>query len=193
MSYILDALKKSQQERQKSSNPTIQSLHHNISPAEPDRRPLVITITLIVVVLVCFLSYQFFLQKPQQEQPPAVNASVNMPANEPVNADTSKTASSASPQTMPSVVASDKPAVANTVVELWELPDPVQAEIPALTFSFHVFSNNPERRTIIINGRRLKEGGQVVEHLQLLEITESGVVLSWKNRHQFYIPVVESW
>lgn len=194
MSYILDALKKSQQERQQSSNPTIQSLHQPIQTATPNRWP-------VIAALACFFSLLisgFMVYQWMQKAPSATAQTVSESKNDSPKVETTRspelTASMEKPVTAkPVKTAQANPVVANTVLELWQLPDPVQAEIPAMTFSFHVYSNKQERRTIIINGRRLKEGGQVEENLQLLEITETGVVLNWKNQYQFYVPVVESW
>jgi general secretion pathway protein B len=80
-----------------------------------------------------------------------------------------------------------------SVVEFWQLPDPIQKKIPALTFSFHVYSTNPDKRTIIINKRRVKQGDTVSEELVLEEITQQGVILQWQGLHRFTINVVENW
>ncbi len=56
-----------------------------------------------------------------------------------------------------------------------------------------MYSANVDRRTIIINKRRVKEGAVVSEGLTLIEITEKGVVLDWKKRYRFMIDVVENW
>lgn len=194
MSYILDALKKSQQERQQSSNPTIQSLHQPIQTATPSRWPVIAALACFFALLISgFMVYQWM-----QKNPSATVQAVSESKTDSPKVETTRspelTVNMEKPVTAePVKTAQAKPVVANTVLELWQLPDPVQAEIPAMTFSFHVYSNKQERRTIIINGRRLKEGGQVEENLQLLEITETGVVLSWKSQYQFYVPVVESW
>jgi len=196
MSYILDALKKSQQERQQSANPTIQSLHQPIQTTSSSRWPIVaVSLCFFALLISGFLLFQWIQNdKPIDAEalsnPKISRAKVDRArsAERPV-----KTAETVATSPEVSKAEPSKSVVANTVLELWQLPDPIQSEIPAMTFSFHVYSNKQERRTIIINGRRLKEGGQVEENLQLLEITEAGVVLSWKNKHQFYVPVVESW
>lgn len=193
MSYILDALKKSQQERQQSSNPTIQSLHQPIQTAAPSRWPVVAAFLCFFALLISgFMVFQWMQKDPVAAQ--TVSEARNDKAEIKTANSPESTVNTEKPVTVePAQTAQEKPVVANTVLELWQLPDPVQAEIPAMTFSFHVYSNKQERRTIIINGRRLKEGGQVEENLQLLEITETGVVLNWKSQYQFYVPVVESW
>ena len=61
-----------------------------------------------------------------------------------------------------------------------------------MTYSFHVYSDNPEDRTIIINGRRMREGGRVATGLRLEEITEQGVVLDFEG-DLIYVPVVDGW
>ena len=69
----------------------------------------------------------------------------------------------------------------------------VRAEVPGLTFSFHVYSDTPVRRTIIINGRRVREGEWVEKQLLLEEITPKGVILIWNGLHRFSIDVVDGW
>jgi general secretion pathway protein B len=190
MSYILDALKKSQQDRQQSNAPTLQSLQQGVSPTTKKSLPLIWPVAaLTVVVLLLLVAYLMGLTA--NHRTVVINDAeqgIEFPTDSKMAPGVAATV-----QASPSMAAGTSAmAVSNTVLELWELPDPVQAEIPALTFSFHVYSDNPARRTIIINGRRLKEGGNVAQGLDLLEITQTGVVLRWNN-HQFRIPVVENW
>jgi general secretion pathway protein B len=78
------------------------------------------------------------------------------------------------------------------VQEVDELPEEVRNNLPAMTFSFHVFSSSPQQRTIIINNRRMREGEEVNPGLVLQQITEDGVILLFE-RHRVHISVLSGW
>lgn len=67
-----------------------------------------------------------------------------------------------------------------------ELPEQIQQVLPQLRISLHFFSNKPEARLVRINDRHLHEGDMVASELRLLEITESGVILSFRG-YQFLV------
>ncbi|MFT5692050.1 MAG: general secretion pathway protein B [Oceanicoccus sp.] len=204
MSYILDALHKSDQERQEKQGPTLQTIHrpHIINKSQDSSPVLTIfiisTISLIILVSVwLFFPLQTgsiklisestptpkntntiieavspsILQKPLLKEPELANTQPN-----------SDTKIPAKPEQSP-----------HMLVHFWELPNSVQQEIPALTFSFHVFSENSERRTIIINKHRVKESEWVAKDLLLEEITKDGIILIWMDKYRFSINVVENW
>jgi general secretion pathway protein B len=85
------------------------------------------------------------------------------------------------------VAAADLP-----IQEVDELPEDVRNNLPAMTFSFHVFSSSPQQRTIIINNRRMREGEEVSSGLLLQQITEDGVVLLFEQ-HRIHISVLSGW
>lgn len=66
-----------------------------------------------------------------------------------------------------------------------------QQMIPALKFSSHIYSSNPESRRIVINQRYLREG-QSVQGVRVVEVTEEGVVLGVSGM-VFRIPVLRDW
>lgn len=69
-------------------------------------------------------------------------------------------------------------------------PDQLRG-LPALRFSSHIYSSDPDSRRIMINQRYLREG-QTVQGVRVVEITEEGVILS----HQgllFHMPVLRDW
>lgn len=83
----------------------------------------------------------------------------------------------------------------NKLKELWQMPIDFQARIPDMNFSFHVYSDKPSSRTIIINGRRLKEGAMVTSKIKLRMISATGVILHAHGRffhvdayEQMYVP-----
>lgn len=80
----------------------------------------------------------------------------------------------------------------NEIKELWQMPADFQAKIPTLNFSFHVYSETPHKRTIIINGRRMREGQMVTSKIKLRLITATGIILHGHERF-FHVDVVEKW
>lgn len=231
MSYILDALRKSEQERQRGKVPDI---HGGVSDsAEATRKAnLWPIVTVAVVVLNLGILGYFWLSMPAAEAPalvtaptsdtgssPPPNAVVPEPAaapkkqaskpqsSQPVayssNAETNRPVKPATPktqpQTDPAYIGSDNatgsepalPAV-GYMPQLEELPAYERDGIPDMTFSSHMYSSMPRFRSIIINGKRLKEGQYLNEELQVREITESGVIMSFGNT-LFEVDVLGRW
>ena len=197
MSYILDALKKSDAERQSNQGPTLQSIQRPPQRRSSNAVVWAVAGTLSVVSLLgagVYFGYQASrgAQSTSSQNPAALADNGERSANiESSSEQAGQLRSSDKPaQNSPAVVSesSSVPTVAFN-----ELPDNVRNEIPALTFSFHVYSSQPANRTIIINNVRLNEGDEVARDLRLVEITPEGVVLQWKQ-HRFYINnIVENW
>jgi general secretion pathway protein B len=64
---------------------------------------------------------------------------------------------------------------------LGELPVSVQQELPKLTISAHIYSNNSASRMVNINGRTVREGQDAADGVRLEEITSGGAILSYKD------------
>ena len=62
-----------------------------------------------------------------------------------------------------------------------ELPLSVQQELPNISVTGHIYSNNPTSRIVNINGQIIREGETVTAGLKLEEITEYGVILNYKG------------
>jgi general secretion pathway protein B len=60
---------------------------------------------------------------------------------------------------------------------LYDLPAEVQARLPALELSIHVYSDNPAERFAYINSNLYHEGATVAEDITLVRITPKGAVL----------------
>ena len=67
------------------------------------------------------------------------------------------------------------------VIERNELPPSVQQELSNISVTGHIYSNDSSSRIANINGQILREGETVTAGLKLEEITENGVVLSYKG------------
>lgn len=192
MSYILDALKKSDQERQQQEGPTLQTIQRPVrKTARAGRWALVVASLAILVAIAVVLSLWWYRPAPTVAPATAVPASQDSPGNA-AAATADKTPAATNSSDEPEAGEMDYADNASPTVAFGDLPDNIRNQVPALTFSFHVYSDKPESRTIIINNRRVREGDNVLQNLQLLEITPQGVVLQWKG-HPFFINVVDNW
>lgn len=182
MSYILDALNKSDRERQRKQSPSLQSVHSAFARPAVQRHSQIL-LSLAVALLLALLLSVWWLLGPGLKSLQSVDTVAAAQDSVAVDA-------AADPIAKAKVVLVPTPST--VVVPFADLPVAVRQQIPALTFSFHVFSAQINRRTIIINGSRYRQGGEVAPGLLLEEITERGVILVWR-RYRFSIPVVEQW
>jgi len=79
----------------------------------------------------------------------------------------------------------------STPVSLGSLPDAMRRRFPTLSFSTHIYADEPDLRAVVVNGRRLVEGDQLGA-LTLERITEDGAVFLFEGR-QVEIGVLEEW
>ncbi len=210
MSYILDALKKSEQQRGHGSAPGIQTTHSsglNYYASKNSVWPylLIGAVAINLAALFYFIGadsgenpaaviaettvtpVQPAMIRPVAPQPARTTKSIPRPAIEP-----SKTEAVAMQQ-LP--VTRPKPASSNTTtapVERDELPFEVKQHIPVMEFSAHVYSSNPLQRSIVINGRFLEEGDHFATDLILSEITPDGAIFDFQG-HLFHQDIVTSW
>jgi hypothetical protein len=68
-----------------------------------------------------------------------------------------------------------------TVIELSQLPSEIKKELPDISISGHIFSDNPASRMANINGSIVREGENVARGLMVDEITLSGVIFSYQG------------
>jgi len=206
MSFILDAIKKSENERQRSRQPDVHSLQDSIPPSktEPSTGNRLILLVIAIVIIIA-ASWWLWLQIAPQLSPRLVEllqgsqveqAAVNgddTSTNASLSDNNSSTTGKVNDATNISSYSSDDELPPNSQIkELWQLPADYQSTIPELEFSFHVFSNDHEERMIIINGRRMREGQMVSRGLTLRVITETGVILHSGDQF-FHVDVIEKW
>jgi general secretion pathway protein B len=217
MSFILDALKKSESERNRQSGPVL--LEVRVAP--PRSRLPVWAIVLGVALLANALVLGYLLLRPATTAPAPPPTIVTVPA--------AVVAPVATPPQVAPAVATVAPPVTTGV-----LPDPSQpgtplpdaagssapnaadyepaitvhspaspsagsvaadmglptlndlnasgANLPELRLSLHVYDADPARRYVLLNSTRLREGESTPDGIRLERVTESGVILSWRNR-----------
>lgn len=207
MSFILDALKKSEAERQQSNTSEFAGVP--TSPSKPSvPRWLWIVGFLLAINLAVLIG--LLLQSDSPEANPSRPTVVNPPHVQ-QSAPTSFAEQAAA--------ARQQPPVAQAMSEAEEsMPEPapnIQAELisqdpsaisadqlyptiqevrvsgtvnlPELHLDIHVFSPVPEDRFVFINMTKLREGSQMDEGPRVIEITPDGVILKHRNT-SFVVP-----
>lgn len=81
-----------------------------------------------------------------------------------------------------SITPSDKRDPYVGVRHFKQLSSEIKREIPALTFSVHIFSDTPSGRMVKINNKTLREGGMLNGDLRLEEITKDGVIMVYRGQ-----------
>lgn len=76
-------------------------------------------------------------------------------------------------------------------IMLADLPPRDRQRFPGIAFSTHIYAEDPDLRAIVANGRRLTEG-EHIRGLEILRITEDGVVLGFE-RYAVEVPIVTNW
>jgi general secretion pathway protein B len=69
----------------------------------------------------------------------------------------------------------------------WQLPYNVRKDLPALNVTMHVFSADPAKRFVVINGDRKAEGDTLGTDVNLREIRIDGIVLEFHGQ-KFLVP-----
>lgn len=198
MSYILDALKKSQSEQAEGGV----SLR-----IEPDRskrtipRWLSIGFGLVLASNAGLLLWIFVLND-QGETTPVAGPYVASPPISRTEPATSDQPNTTLPRTnplrepvQPAARISPQPAVAANKVKLSELPADEQSLYNSFTYSTHIYTDDPSLCAIVVNGQRLMAGDRF-EGLLVVAITESGIVFEQHYNGQSLqveVSVLEQW
>jgi len=198
MSYILEALKKSDQQRQRGATPTLQVAQ--VTVATP-KRPTIIHYGLLAAVILGTGIMIGWLQPWQTEQRPLETehlatespiliteqtvhlANTTKPGNSaPNNSGTPSMAAPIPDKTMPD----NPPSLAGVaqeqeVLPLEALPLHIRQEIPDMAVQLHAYSSEPSERLVSVNSIRLREGGSLMLGLRLERITPDGMIFSYKG------------
>ena len=221
MSYILDALKKSEHERQQNQAPTVHSIYAGVRPSGGQSQTSWLLIALLVLIISGLAVSGFWWYSTNQHSlAPASSSDAAI-----TKAGAENKADSIAPDTKTvlekKIDTESKASVENKVAELKkvenskglvtvepivdegeqellpvmqlaELPDTVRSSLPSMSYSFHVYSSDKNKCTIIINNRRYREGEVIGSGWLLDSITETGIVVR-KQRYRAAIQVVDTW
>jgi general secretion pathway protein B len=86
--------------------------------------------------------------------------------------------------TAPADATASKP---NDTPMFWQLPYNLRKDLPAFNVTMHVYSADPAKRFVVINGDRKAEGDTLGTDIALREIRNDGVVLEIKGQ-RFLVP-----
>lgn len=241
MSYILDALNKSEQERKRRDAPDLATIHRRPVTAPVSRSIWPWMFGLVVLVNLGFGAYWLWHDQngeptastpnsidsartkglaaqnaaatsaskptpqpaPQPAPMPAADTRMSNPTTEqdagvPASGSSSKNdAPPAGVLVTPQDLARGpaRPAPADTgeaPMRISELPENIQRQIPDMVFSSHIYADDPTFRMVNINGKIMHEGDMVTNGLQLVRITEDGVVLNYRQ-YTFEVSVLHDW
>lgn len=220
MSYILDALKKSEQERGHGNIPDVQTVHSSGLNYRSEKK-IVWPYILIAAVILNLIAITYFILNKEntvvnQEIVPAeitqgsiIKQHIPDAIPEPITITTKEQAAdkpASVPVTTPQaatrapVIAAEKTQpqaeiqteTETVIVGFYELPESIKQQLPIIDISAHVYSSNPLQRSIVINNNFLEEGEYILDGLILYEITPDGAIFSFQGT-VFSYGVVSGW
>lgn len=200
MSYILDALRRADAERERGSVPSIHTQPMSAASDAPQspvpgRRWLWIGLGAGVGLMAALAAIVATRETPHAAPAPSPTSSAASPPpaaaaperTPPVAAPMPAAAAAAPPAPVPppKVAAAHKSAAdaapAARVYARDELPEPIRSQLPALAIGGSMYSSNPANRTLIIDGQVYREGEQVAPELWLEQIKLKGAVLKFRG------------
>lgn len=224
MSYILEALKKAQAERQLGSSPTLHAptlqTADRASPAARLSKPLLLSLGGMAVVIGVLLVLVWrspaspLQQAPQPQQPqaaaapvaaatvpaapvaaapvPAAPTPLPVPAADlPPSVANLARASTPAPAPQPAMTpqpAPSKPvALEEPVVNLRDLPEPIQRSIPQVSVGGYIYSRNAADRVLLVDKVLRREGDEVAPGLILEKLQPKEAVFNFKG-YRYRVP-----
>lgn len=209
MSFILDALRKSESERQREAAPNLARIPLAV---HRDRLPrwAILVMALLTVSVVALTATWWSNRagtvpadataesgaaatlpagdRPSPEPPPRVTARAAPPAADHPDRARIAAAEPAPAASAAAEIANDAPQKADPT-----LPSPAELsaqgiDLPALSLELHSFGESAAQRFVFINGRQYREGNELREGPRLIAIVEDGAVLSHGGRRFLLTP-----
>lgn len=84
----------------------------------------------------------------------------------------------------PAAPAAAPPAAADH--QLQEMPENFRAGFPAISVDVHVYNSDPQRRFVLIGGKRYHEGDTLAEGPRIAGIVPEGIVFDWQGQRVLY-------
>lgn len=203
MSFILEALKKSENKHRRRTGQNPRTIHEPVPRNNSKSRAWLLGILLLLLVNAALLLWFF---GPWQQLSLSQTSEV-LPADAtPVKSRTIES-EPVTPQVAPSlrqnnsapisVVTQKQPPVAkalpvprneNQVYSFGQLPVSIQKRIPALQMSLHAYNRDDKSASMVqLNDRIIREGDMVTDNIRLEQITAGGVVLHYDG-YRFLLP-----
>ncbi len=70
--------------------------------------------------------------------------------------------------------------------QLKEMPENFRANFPAFTVDVHAYNSDPNRRFVLIGGKRYREGDTLAEGPRIVGIVPEGIVFDWQGQQVLY-------
>ena len=189
MSYILDALNKSEQEHKPRQAPGLDVIHAARTEPGSNLKWIALIAILVAINIGGFLWYQ------SKEVTPTAIAPAIPPVEDSVQRVVTPPPELIEPK--PRAVRSEPIPVQNNPEpiapsRISALPTSIQRQIPDMRFSSHIYADDPGLRMVNINGKGLGEGDTVANGISISEITEEGVILSYRH-YLIEMSVIRDW
>lgn len=215
MSFILDALKKSEQDRGNDAVPNVQTIHSSSLNYHQEKRAIWPWILIAVLIVNIALLIYFLIPKmnteitsPESRQSEKNNATIFHENNvtiddkpdsalaitniNPPQIQTSQTVEQKMPVAETTIEPTTPPQPVTQVMDINDLPASIRQQIPGMVFSAHVYSSDAMQRSLVINNRFMEEGEAVNRDLILMEITTNGAIFDYLG-YRFSISVLSGW
>ncbi|MCP3673098.1 MAG: general secretion pathway protein GspB [Gammaproteobacteria bacterium] len=202
MSYILEALRKSEQERNPEKVPDLETHHRHVVGQVKKSFPFWILGVVLLLINGLALFYVFNKETiPEPEM--VVQKKVEIPTAEivqpepepepePENVNVNVIPEPVVVETIVASAPAPKPTLnSSSVSDISELPYDLQRQIPDMDFSTHIYVRDGGS-FIIINGKTLNEGMIVARGLRVIKILSDGIILEFRNR-QFFMVSMTNW
>lgn len=210
MSFILDALRKSEHERQRRLLPGLVEAPR--APSRSRRVTLLLAgvggLLLLNTLLVAYLLYQrapaasapvtsrvesapiptpVVKTEPSQVRPlaaenePETAPFQDVPATPVARLPSSTVPIHRAPPSAPGTAQTSTPEAHPPLPSLRQLPATVSGSMPNLHLDLHVYAADPQQRFVIISGQRVREGGTLDGGIIVEQITPDGATLNQRG------------
>ena len=201
MSFILDALKKSESERQQQNTPGIASIPQRSDDKTPSKW-IWLALSLLVINIVVVAGIFLWPDPKVTEtvsvdvEPASETATFSDMVSEAKRTQPEVVEVDASPTTTVSVAppvstASNSGSSGGSVTDAYETFNDLRAKgelaLPDMHLDIHVFAGTTADRFVFVNMAKYKENAVLNEGPRVLEITPEGVVLEYQNK-TFLLP-----
>jgi general secretion pathway protein B len=200
MSYILEALKKAQAERQLGNAPTIHApgLHH-AAPVPVAKKPAVLALGAGAIAIVAAGWFAWSQRTPAPAAvltPAPVTAAVPAPAPVAPVPVAPPPAAVVAPALAPVIVARTEPVVRprkapapapapapaeENLRYARDLPPEIQQQLPRVGFGGYMYSDNPADRLVLVDKTLRHEGEEIAPGLMLEKLLPKGAVLNYRG------------
>lgn len=193
MSYILDALNKSEKERARKQAPGLAALQGDQEQNSFTLKHFLLILLVLVAVNLGGL-YWMFGDRLIVEEKPIVEArpSEIMIEATKIDVQSNEEPELITPARQPIPVESTPAPEDYDPVSIAELPPAVQLRLPDITVTTHIYASDSELRMVKIDDVARHEGDIMDTDFRLLEITETGIVLEFEG-YAYTLDVIEGW